>query len=77
MLVCALCVIQMMSLPLIFSYISLSPELAGTNVGLCPLCDSDDESATHLFLHFLFSRACWYGSQLAIQSSEVVAVSVQ
>ena len=48
-----------------------------TNVGLCPLCDSDDESATHLFLHFPCSRACWYGSQLAIQSSEVVAVSVQ
>ena len=31
-----------------------------TNVGLCPLCDSDDESATHLFLHCPFSRACWY-----------------
>ena len=28
MLVCALCVIQMMSLPLIFSYIALSLELA-------------------------------------------------
>ena len=44
------------------------------NVGLCPLCDSDEETATHLFLHFPFFRACWYGSQLAIQTSKVVAV---
>uniref|UniRef100_A0A7N2MRP6 Fatty acyl-CoA reductase n=1 Tax=Quercus lobata TaxID=97700 RepID=A0A7N2MRP6_QUELO len=44
---------------------------------MCPLCDSDDESATHLFIHCPFSRACWYGSHLAIQSSKVVAVFVQ
>lgn len=47
------------------------------NVGLCPLCDSDEESSTHLFLNCSFSRACWYGSQLAIQSSEIGSVSVQ
>ena len=35
-----------------------------TNVGLCPLCDSGDESATHLFLHCPFSRACWYPLRL-------------
>ncbi|XP_075666014.1 uncharacterized protein LOC142635829 [Castanea sativa] len=60
------------------------PRMCGTqfgrgivNVGLCPLCDSDEDSSTHLFLNCSFSRACWYGSQLAIQSSEIGSVSVQ
>lgn len=47
------------------------------NIGQCPLCDSDEESYTHLFLKCPFSRACWYGSQLAIQSSKICSISVQ
>lgn len=47
------------------------------NIGLCPLCDSAEESSTHTFLNCPSARACWYGSQLAIQTSEIESISVQ
>ena len=44
---------------------------------LCPLCNEEEESHTHLVLHFPFARACWHGSILAIHTSEFTNISVQ
>lgn len=43
----------------------------------CPLCNSDEESSTHLFLLCPFARACWHGSTLAIHSSDFNNISIQ
>lgn len=44
---------------------------------LCPFCDTEDESFSHLFLHCHFVRACSYGSQLAIHTSTLSSTTVQ
>ena len=44
---------------------------------LCPLCNSEEKSSTHLFLLCPFSRACWHGSTLAIHSTDYSSSSVQ
>ena len=44
---------------------------------LCPLCNEEEESHTHLVLHCPFARACWHGSILAIHTSEFTNISVQ
>ena len=50
----------------------------GINVhSTCPLCNSEDESSTHLFLYCPFARAIWHGSSLVIHTSELNNVSVQ
>ena len=43
----------------------------------CPLCNSEDESTTHLFLYCPFARAIWHGSSLGILTSVLKNVSVQ
>ena len=47
------------------------------NDDICPLCNSDEETPTHLFLLCSFSRACWFGSDLGLHTSEITNVSVQ
>ncbi|XP_075659252.1 uncharacterized protein LOC142629156 [Castanea sativa] len=44
---------------------------------LCPLCNEEEESHTHLFLHYPFARACWHGSTLALHTSEFIILSMQ
>ena len=44
---------------------------------LCPFCDCDEESSSHLFLHCHFARACWYGSALALHTSSLGPITVQ
>ena len=48
-----------------------------TNTSTCPLCNSDEESTSHLFLYCSFARAMWHGTTLAIQTSEQRNISVQ
>ena len=43
---------------------------------LCPFCDCE-ESAGHLFLHYHFARACWYGSALALHTSILGPIAVR
>ena len=42
----------------------------------CPLCDTKEESISHLFLHFPFARACWHGSTLAVYTSDLLNTSM-
>lgn len=50
----------------------------GINVQIiCPLCNSEDESSTHLFLYCQFSRAIWLGSALNIHTSNLCNIPVQ
>ena len=44
---------------------------------LCPLCNEEEESHTHIFLHCPFVRACWHGSTLALCTSEFINLFVQ
>ena len=43
----------------------------------CPLCNKEDESTTHLFLVYPFTRACWHSSTLAIHSLDFSNIFVQ
>ena len=43
----------------------------------CPLCSSDEESTSHLFLYCSFARATWHGTTLATHTSELKNISVQ
>ena len=43
----------------------------------CPLCDVEDESSSHLFLYYPFTRACWHGSHLAIHTFNLNNIPVQ
>ena len=47
------------------------------NTSTCPLCNSDEESTSHLFLYCSFARAMWHGTTLAVQTSELRNISVQ
>ena len=44
--------------------------------GLCPMCNTEKESLTHLFLLCPFARAIWNGSTLSIHTSEFSNLSV-
>lgn len=44
---------------------------------MCPMCNEEDESHTHLFLLCPFTRAVWHGSTLAIHSFDFTNCSVQ
>lgn len=43
----------------------------------CPLCEGGDESSSHLFLFCPFARAIWYGSSLALHTSDLHSLTVQ
>ena len=44
--------------------------------GICPMCNYEEESASHLFLLCPFARACWHGSSLAVHISDFSDISV-
>ena len=48
-----------------------------SNDDICPLCNAEEETPTHLFLFGSFSRACWFGSDLGLHTSDITNVSVQ
>ncbi|KAL0001429.1 hypothetical protein SO802_015210 [Lithocarpus litseifolius] len=48
-----------------------------SSLNLCPLCNEESESTTHLFLLCPFTRACWHGSGLAIHSYDFNSITVQ
>ena len=48
-----------------------------SNDDTCPLCNYDEETPTHMFLLCSFSRACWFGSDLRLHTSEITNVFVQ
>ena len=43
----------------------------------CPLCNAEEETPTHLFLLRSFSKACQFGSDLGLHTSEITNVSAQ
>ena len=43
----------------------------------CPMCNSKEESSTHLFLLCPFTRAYWHGLTLAKHASDFSSVSIQ
>ncbi|KAL0014559.1 hypothetical protein SO802_001628 [Lithocarpus litseifolius] len=45
--------------------------------GLCPLCNCEEESTSHLFLLCPFARACWHGLPLAVHTSDLIGISMQ
>ena len=45
--------------------------------GLCPMCNYEEESTSHLFLLCPFARACWHGSSLAVHTTDFSDISVQ
>ena len=46
-------------------------------IGLCPFCNCEEESTTHLFLLYPFARACWHGSPLTVHTSDLIGISMQ
>ena len=48
-----------------------------SSLNLCPLCNEESESTTHLFLLCPLTRACWHGSSLAVHSSDFINIIVQ
>ena len=48
-----------------------------SSLNLCPFCDEESESTTHLFLLHPLTRACWHGSGLAVHSSDITSITVQ
>ena len=48
-----------------------------SNDDICPLCNAEEETPTHLFLFGSFSRACWFGLDLGLHTSDITNVSVQ
>ena len=47
------------------------------NDDTCPLGNAKEETPTHLFLFCSFSRACWFGSDLGLHTSDITNVSIQ
>ena len=58
------------------TFLILKNKGIGTN-STCPLCNEDDESTSHIFLHCTFARACWHGYALAVRTSDLGSLSVQ
>ena len=48
-----------------------------SNGDLCPMCNEEEESLTHLFLLCPFTRACWHGTTLVIHTSDFTNLSIQ
>ena len=48
-----------------------------SSLNLCPFCNEESESTTHLFLLCPLTRACWHGSNLAVHSSDFTSITVQ
>ena len=46
------------------------------DIGLCPLCNCEEESTSHLFLQCLFAKACWHGLPLVVHTSDLIGISV-
>ena len=44
---------------------------------LCPLCDEEEETTSHLFLFCPFARATWHGTSLAVHTSDFRNNSIQ
>lgn len=42
----------------------------------CPLCNTEEESISHLFLHYSFARARWHDLTLAIHTSDLLNISM-
>ena len=42
-----------------------------------PLGNAKEETPTHLFLFCSFSRACWFGLDLGLHTSDITNVSIQ
>ena len=47
------------------------------DIGLCPLCNCEEESTSHLFLQCPFAKACWHGLPLIVHTSDLIGISVQ
>lgn len=56
----------------------LNLHIRGISTGnLCPTCNEEEESLTHFFLLYPFTRACWHGNTLAIHTSDLNNLFVQ
>ena len=46
-------------------------------VDVCPMCNGESESPSHLFLYCDLARAVWHGSELSIKTTELNQVLVK